>query len=99
MVNTKPAVRKPIVRLAGSVFLGEQSVLDTEAGAAFAKTLLPSFETCLKNVSSNPLSTAPLEGYVSTAVLLGTFAKSKEFGSFRCKVISRLVANHFSQML
>jgi hypothetical protein len=83
MSNAKPAVRKAFVRLAGSVFLGDQSILDTESGAAFARVLLPSFESCLKTVSSNPLNTGPLEGYVSATVLLGAFAKSKEFGSFK----------------
>lgn len=81
MANIKPAVRKAFVRLAGSIFLGEQSVLDTESGAALAKTLLPCFESCLKTVSSNPVNTGPLEGYISTTVLLGAFAKSKELGS------------------
>jgi hypothetical protein len=86
MGNTKPAVRKAFVGLAGSVFLGEHSVVDTESGVAFAKTLLPCFESCLKNISMNPLNTGPFEGYVSVAVLLGSFAKSKELGSFKCKV-------------
>jgi hypothetical protein len=98
MANAKPAVRKAFVRLAGSVFLGDQSVLDTESGAAFARVLLPSFESCLKTVSSNPLNTGPLEGYVSATVLLGAFAKSKEFGSFKFKS-NQLAANRFSQML
>lgn len=84
MGSTKPAVRRALVGLAGSVFLDEQAVLDTENGVAFAKLLLPSFESCLKNVSTNPLNTGPLEGYISAAVLLGSFAKSKEFGLFNC---------------
>ena len=82
MGNTKPAIRKAFVGLAASVFMGERPVLDTESGVVFAKTLLPSFESSLKNVSANPLNNGAFEGYVAIAVLLGPFVKSKEFGLF-----------------
>ena len=85
MGNTKPAIRKAFVGLAASVFMGERPVLDTENGLAFAKTLLPSFESSLKNVAANPLNNGALEGYVAIAVLLGPFVKSKEFGTFLYK--------------
>ncbi|KAF8959922.1 armadillo-type protein [Flammula alnicola] len=81
MNSSKPAVRKAFVGLAGSIFLDDQGVMDTENGAVFATGLLSSFETCLKTVSSNPLNSSggPYEGYVALSVLLGPFARSKRF--------------------
>lgn len=82
MSNSKPAVRKAFVGLAGSVFFNGQGTLETEKGVAFANALLPSFEACLKTVASNPLNSSggPYEGYVAISVLLGPFAQSKKFG-------------------
>jgi len=81
IVNTKPVIRKAFVCLAGSIFFDTGDVLDTETGLAFAQTLLPSLESSLATVSSNPANAGPCEGYVAIAVLLGPFAKSKKFGS------------------
>lgn len=82
MINSKPAVRKAFVGLAGAVFLDTQEILGSENGAIFAKGLVPAFETCLKTVASNPLNSSggPYEGYVALAVLLGPLARSKRFG-------------------
>jgi hypothetical protein len=82
MINSKPAVRKAFVGLAGAVFLNAQGILNSENGAIFAKGLVPAFETCLKTVASNPLNSSggPYEGYVALAVLLGPLARSKRFG-------------------
>ncbi|KAF8161530.1 armadillo-type protein [Crassisporium funariophilum] len=81
MASAKPAVRRAFCGLAGSVFFDGQSVIEKEAGVAFAKALLPSFEACLKTVSSNPLNSSggPYEGYVAVSVLLGPYARSKKF--------------------
>ncbi|KAF9471327.1 hypothetical protein BDN70DRAFT_939027 [Pholiota conissans] len=72
MNSPKIAVRKSFVGLAGSIFTNDQMLLETENGLALAKALLPSFETCLKNVSSNPLNASggPFEDYVALGVLL-----------------------------
>jgi len=82
MTNSKPAVRKAFVGLAGSVFLDMEGILDSENGTIFAKGLVPAFETCLKTVASNPLNSSggPYEGYVALAVLLGPLARSGRFG-------------------
>ncbi|KAF9479098.1 ARM repeat-containing protein [Pholiota conissans] len=81
MNSPKIAVRKSFVGLAGLIFTNDQTLLETENGLALAKALLPSFETCLKNVSSNPLNASggPFEGYVALSVLLGPFSRSKKF--------------------
>ena len=50
MNNSKPAVRKGFVGLAGAVFLNTQG-MDSENGAIFAKGLVPAFEICLKTVA------------------------------------------------
>ncbi|KAH9485783.1 eIF-2-alpha kinase activator gcn1 [Psilocybe cubensis] len=83
MTNTKVAVRKAFVGLAGSILISEPGIIESESGAAFAKGLLPSFEACLKTVSGNPLNApgGPYEGYVAVTVLLGSFAASKQFAS------------------
>ena len=82
MGSAKPAVRRAFCGLAGSVFFQGQDVVETESGATFAKALLPSFESSLKTVSSNPLNSSggPFEGYVAVATLLGPLAQSKKFG-------------------
>jgi hypothetical protein len=83
--NTKPAVRKAFVGLAGAIFYEDQSVLDSPNAAAFAKSLMPAFEGCLKSVAANPLNVSggPYEGYVALAILLGPFARSKQFGWYK----------------
>ena len=85
MSGVKPGVRRAFCGLAGSVFLHGQDVVETESGATFAKALLPSFESSLKTVSGNPLSSSggPFEGYVSVATLLGPLAQSKKFGKLQ----------------
>jgi hypothetical protein len=82
MSSVKPGVRRAFCGLAGSVFFEGKDILETESGASLAKTLLPSFELSLKNVSSNPLNSSggPFEGYVAVAILLGPLAQSKKFG-------------------
>ncbi len=83
MTNAKPVVRRAFCSLVGSA-LWELGNIDTTASITLAKAVLPSFETNLKTVSGNPLGAVagPLEGYVATAILLGPFARSKQFGSF-----------------
>ena len=85
MSSSKPAVRRAFCGLAGSVFFQGQDVLETESGVTFAKALLPSFESSLKTVSSNPLNSSggPFEGYVAVAILIGPFAQSKKFGKLQ----------------
>jgi len=85
MSSAKPAVRRAFSGLAGSVFFQGQDLVETESGATFAKALLPSFESSLKTVSSNPLNSSggPFEGYVAVATLLGPLSQSKKFGKLR----------------
>ena len=85
MTSTKPVVRRAFCSLVGSA-LWELGGLESAASEAFAKSIVPSFETNLKTVSANPVGAVagPLEGYVATAVLLGPLARSKQFGSFSC---------------
>lgn len=85
MSSAKPAIRRAFCALAGSVFSQGQDIVETESGTTFAKTLLPSFESSLKTVSSNPLNSSggPFEGYVAAATLLGPLAQSKKFGKLR----------------
>ena len=85
MSSAKPAVRRAFCGLAGSVFFQGQDVVETESGVTFAKALLPSFESSLKTVSSNPLNSSggPFEGYVAVAILLGPLAQSKKFGKLQ----------------
>ena len=85
MSSVKPGVRRAFCGLAGSVFFHGQDVVETESGAAFAKALLPSFESSLKTVSGNPLNSSggPFEGYIAVATLLGPLAQSKKFGKLQ----------------
>ena len=74
--------------MAGSFFFyGRDDVVETESGGHFAKVLLPSFEFCLKTVSSTPLNSSggPFEGYVAIATLLqvGPLAQSKKFSKLQ----------------
>ncbi|RDX47550.1 ARM repeat-containing protein [Lentinus brumalis] len=80
MTNAKPVVRRAFCSLVGSA-LWELGNIDAAASITLAKAVLPSFETNLKTVSNNPLGAVagPLEGYVATAILLGPFARSKQF--------------------
>ncbi|KAI0800349.1 ARM repeat-containing protein [Fomes fomentarius] len=80
MTGTKPVVRRAFCSLIGSA-LWELDTLNTAASSAFAKIVVPSFETNLKSVAANPLGAVagPLEGYVATAVLLGPLSRSKQF--------------------
>lgn len=82
MTGTKPVVRRAFCSLIGSA-LWELDTLNTAASSAFAKVVVPSFETNLKTVAANPLGAVagPLEGYVATAVLLGPLSRSKQIGS------------------
>lgn len=82
MTNSKPTIRKSYFGVVGAVLLNEEGVLEKESGQAFAKALLPAFETSLKNLSTNPLNsvTSPFEGYIAVACLLGPMSKSKSFG-------------------
>lgn len=84
MSSAKPAVRKAFSGLAGAIFFHEADIISKENGVAFAKTVVPSFESSLKTVSSNPLNSpgGPFEGYVALAVLLGPLSRSGKFGSF-----------------
>ena len=84
MSSAKPAVRKAFSGLAGAIFFHEADIISKENGVAFAKTVVPSFESSLKTVSGNPLNSpgGPFEGYVALAVLLGPLSRSGKFGSF-----------------
>ncbi|PFH47401.1 hypothetical protein AMATHDRAFT_152123 [Amanita thiersii Skay4041] len=81
MNNSKPGIKRAFCTLAGSALFDGDEILTTEKGLAFAKSLLPSFEACLKNISTSALTAAggPLEGYIAIAVLLGSFARSGKF--------------------
>lgn len=82
MNNSKSGVRKAFVGLAGSIFLENEDILETEHGLNLAKELFPAFEICLKTAGNNPLNSSggPYEGYVALTVLLGPLARSKQFG-------------------
>lgn len=104
--NAKPAVRRAFVGLAGAIFYEGQSALDSPNAVAFAKNLMPAFEACLKSVSTNPLNVSggPYEGYVALSILLGPFARSKQFGrskpfAFLCFMSESIIPrfDHFSK--
>ncbi|KAF8911690.1 armadillo-type protein [Gymnopilus junonius] len=106
MTNSKPAIRKAFVGLAGAVFTESDSkdgegILETESGKAFANGLLPSFEASLKTVANNPLNSpgGPFEGYVAVAVLLGSLAPSKQFDAAIAQnaTISAITSNSAKQ--
>jgi hypothetical protein len=79
--SAKPTVKRAFASLAGDIFYENSDVLEGEQGLAFARALLPLFETSLKNVSGNVLNNpaGALEGYVATAVLLGPLLRSGHF--------------------
>ncbi|KAF8627766.1 hypothetical protein AX17_006131 [Amanita inopinata Kibby_2008] len=81
MNNAKSGIKRAFCTLAGSVLLEGDVILTTEKGISFAKSLLPSFEACLKTASSTALTASggPLEGYIAISVLLGPFARSGKF--------------------
>jgi hypothetical protein len=81
MTNAKPAIRRSFCSVIGTTFW-EYGNLETDASFALANTTLPPFETNLKNISANPLSsnTGCVEGYIGLAVLLGPFSRSGNFG-------------------
>ncbi|KAH7929550.1 ARM repeat-containing protein [Leucogyrophana mollusca] len=83
MTSAKAAVRRAFVSLTG-VALWELVDLSTEASVAFAKGVLPAFETNLKTVAANPLSAVagPLEGYIAFVSLLGPLKRSGKFDDF-----------------
>lgn len=76
MSSSKPVIRRAFCTITGNALwdLGEDH---TEAARAFATALYHAFETSLKTVSANPLSSAagPLEGYVALAVMLGPVSR------------------------
>jgi hypothetical protein len=85
MNSAKPAVKRAFVSLAGDIFYEGSDFLEGEKGVAFAKALVPAFETSLKNVSGNVInsSAGALEGYVAVAVLLGPLLRSGQFGEHK----------------
>lgn len=81
MTGSKPTLRKAMCMLGGNIVWGchDSSQPSVEA---FVEGLLPSFESNLKAVASNPLGSAagPLEGYIAIACLLGPISNIKKFG-------------------
>lgn len=81
MTGSKPALRKAMCMLGGNIIWGcrdsRQSTVE-----AFVDGLLPSLESNLKTVASNPLgnSAGPLEGFIAIACLLGPISNIKKFG-------------------
>lgn len=84
MNSSKPAVRRAFATLAGRIFFEDGIDCSTGTLLEFAKTMLPAFESCLKTVAGNPLSSSggPLEGYIAVAVLLGPLSRTGKFGTF-----------------
>lgn len=81
LASAKPAVRRAFSILLGTVFYQHQELLETDAGVAFAKAVLPALENSLKNVAANPLNApgGPIEGYVAIAIMLGPLSRSGKF--------------------
>jgi hypothetical protein len=99
MNNPKPDIRRTFCSLVGDIFwtLGD---LSSEASQAFARAILPSFETSMKTVVANPLNATagPLEGYIAMAVLLGPLSRSGKFGStISCFVIPTGLTSSFAR--
>ncbi|KAF9012742.1 armadillo-type protein [Cyathus striatus] len=84
--SPKPAVRRAFSGLVGAV-LFDHGVLSTEKGAAFAKSVIPALENCLKTITANPLNASggPFEGYVAVSVFLGPLANSGKFADLIAK--------------
>ncbi|KDQ56445.1 hypothetical protein JAAARDRAFT_36597 [Jaapia argillacea MUCL 33604] len=84
MNSSKPMIRRAFCSMTGNVFWDLGNDFGSEASLAFAKSILPSFETNLKTVAANPLGAVagPLEGYVAVAIILGPFARSGKFEEF-----------------
>lgn len=86
MGSIKPGVKKAFVALAGSVFFEdavERQEGEVDRVTEFAKAVLPSFESLLKNATANPLNAVGIvEGYIAAAVLLGPVARLGKFGGF-----------------
>jgi hypothetical protein len=72
LTAAKPPLRRSFYEIVGEALWSHDGQGWTGAMEALAKTLLPSFETSLKTISTNPLNSpaGPLEGYVSVAVML-----------------------------
>ncbi|KXN82440.1 Translational activator gcn1 [Leucoagaricus sp. SymC.cos] len=87
MNNTRPAVKRAFVSLAGEIFYEGGDFLEGEKGVAFAKALEPAFETSLKNVSGNAINNpaGAFEGYVAIAVLLGPLLRPGQFSDMISK--------------
>jgi hypothetical protein len=81
MTNTKPTVRRVFCALTGRAFW-DCGDLTSSTSLAFAHAVLPSFETNLKTIATNPLNStaSPLEGYIALAMLLGPFSRCGKFG-------------------
>lgn len=71
MNGSKPALRRAACSLIGNV-LFESTDINTGALDQFLQIAVPAFESNLKAVSSNPLTSpaGPLEGYVAISSLL-----------------------------
>ncbi|KAF5354845.1 hypothetical protein D9756_005584 [Leucocoprinus leucothites] len=88
MNSAKPAVKRAFVALAGDIFFDGSNFLEEgEKGMAFVKALVPAFETSLKNVSGNVVTSpaGALEGYVAVAVFLGPLLRSGQFSDIVSK--------------
>lgn len=81
MVNIKPTLRYAFDVLAGSV-IWDLNDITTPAASSFAQAVLPSLEAGLKTLTATPASSSavPLEGYIATALLLGPYHRSGNFG-------------------
>lgn len=81
MVNIKPTLRYAFDVLAGSV-IWDLNDITTLAASSFAQAVLPSLEAGLKTLTATPASSlaVPLEGYIATALLLGPYHRSGNFG-------------------
>lgn len=81
VASQKPALRRAVLDLVGStIFMLEE--LSNEASAAFAKTLLPGLEASLKSAAASSNVGIPLDGYIPTALLLGSYFRSGKYGTF-----------------
>ena len=84
MNDAKPPVRRAFCLLIGNA-LWQLGSVSSDSAQALVKSILPSFDTNLKTVTSSPTSlpAGPLEGYIATAVLLGPVLRGGKFGKLK----------------
>jgi hypothetical protein len=82
--SNKPATRRAFCSLIGAS-LWQHSNVQSAAYLGLAEAVLPSLESNLRAMSSNPLNphAGPLDGYIATALMLAPLHRSGHFGTSR----------------